>query len=156
MSASKLIVPVRTLSRSRTASLAPSARSFAQRASNCTILYAPLASIHIHISIPSPCAILSSRPLLHIQELNSNSPVRPLLIQHAMSAAPAPDRLSALQTHGRVAVAARVFDGARGVADYGLGLRGCGGGVGGHFWGGSCRFGVGGVEWFGGARREMW
>ena len=95
------------------------------------MLYFTIRSISISISIYIPISM--PYPLLPIQELNSNSPVRPLLIQHAMSTAPAPNRLSALQTHGRVTVAARVFDGARRVADYGLGLRGCGGGVGGHF-----------------------
>jgi hypothetical protein len=56
-----------------------------------------------------------------------NSPVRPLLVQHAMSTVPAADRLAALERDVLVAVAALVVDGAGvGVDDSGVGRGGLG------------------------------
>jgi hypothetical protein len=49
--------------------------------------------------------------------MQSYLPVRPLLVKHTMTAVPASDRLSALERHVHVAVAALVVDGARGCVD---------------------------------------
>lgn len=51
-----------------------------------------------------------------------NSPVRPLLIQHTVTALSATDRLAALQRNVLVAVTALVVDGARVDIDLLLGL----------------------------------
>lgn len=61
------------------------------------------------------------------------SPVRPLLVQHAVAAVTAADGLAALELHVAVAVAARVGDGARVDVDGGgVGGLGCLGLVAGH------------------------
>jgi hypothetical protein len=66
---------------------------------------------------PPRCALPSSLSLPVPCTMKSHLPVRPLLVKHTMTAVPASDRLSALQRHVHVAVAALVVDGARGCVD---------------------------------------
>ena len=95
-----------------------------------------------------------SVPLIPSPQEIFHSPIRPLLVQHTMSAVPAPNGLAALQRHVLVAVAALVVDGARRGVDGGGVGGGLGGvGLGGHFGGLSGReCGV----WFGGGGVAGW
>ena len=85
---------------------------------------------------PKPINYAPVNPVLQPfdpKEEEKNSPVRPLLIQHAMPTRTTPNRLAPLELDVAVAVAARVFYGPRGGVHGlcgGCGVLGC---VGGHF-----------------------
>jgi hypothetical protein len=88
--------------------------SLPHRASNCTILNKQVSTHpHHHPTLPQSHPNRAQR---------CNSPVRPLLVQHAMSTVPAANRLAALERDVLVAVAAFVV--------YGAGVGVDGGGVG--------------------------
>jgi hypothetical protein len=90
------------------------------RASNCTILNKQVSTqSHRHPTLPQSHPNRARR---------CNSPVRPLLVQHAMSTVPAANRLAALERDVLVTIAAFVVYGAGVGVDYGgvgrAGLRG--------------------------------
>ena len=113
------------------------------RASNCTILS---MFVSLCTSLPSHCIPATPKSLpssfaFHPACQKSNIPVRPLLIQHAMTTVPAPNRLATLQRNVLIAVAAFVMYGARSCVDGGSVCCGgvvvgaVGGVCGGHFCG---------------------
>jgi hypothetical protein len=87
------------------------------RASNCTILNKQVSThSHRHPTLPQSHPNRARR---------CNSPVRPLLVQHAMSTVPAANGFAALERDVLVAVAAFVVYGASvGVDDGGVGRAG--------------------------------
>jgi hypothetical protein len=91
--------------------------SLPHRASNCTILNKQVSThSHRHPTLPQSHPNRARR---------CNSPVRPLLVQHAMSTVPAANRLAALERDVLVTIAAFVVYGAGvGVDDGGVGRAG--------------------------------